>query len=113
MRVPQPLHWYIGDETSLIPYESGQLDQSKALYSGIPSKDPKIAPPVQEAQIGAKSKGVICNLEAKAAKACSKALGKKRTKLEGFEDEFPIKNGDIPLVQIVLSWFLLGVLSFS
>ena len=22
----QPLHWYIGDETSLIPYESGQLD---------------------------------------------------------------------------------------
>ena len=25
MRVPQPLHWYIGDETSRIPYESGQL----------------------------------------------------------------------------------------
>ena len=23
----QPLHWYIGDETSLIPYESGQLDE--------------------------------------------------------------------------------------
>ena len=22
----QPLHWYIADETSLIPYESGQLD---------------------------------------------------------------------------------------
>ena len=25
MRVPQPLHWFSGDETSLIPYESGQL----------------------------------------------------------------------------------------
>ena len=25
MRVPQPLHGYIGDETSLIPYDSGQL----------------------------------------------------------------------------------------
>lgn len=45
---------------------------TKVLYSGIPSKDPKIAPPVQEAQIGAKSRGVICNLEANAAKAWGK-----------------------------------------
>ena len=30
----QPLHWYIGDETSLIPYESGQLAYTPRSYTG-------------------------------------------------------------------------------